>query len=58
MINRIIVSGFGGQGVILIGKILGVCGYEQGIFSTVLSFIPDDSEPEIPSEPETKKAAT
>ena len=36
MINRIIVSGFGGQGVILIGKILGVCGYEQGFFSTVL----------------------
>ena len=36
MINRIIVSGFGGQGVILIGQILGYCGYEQGIFSTVL----------------------
>ena len=36
MINRIIVSGFGGQGVILIGKILGICGYEQGLFSTVL----------------------
>ena len=33
-------------------------GLEVGIFSTVLSFIPDDSEPEIPSEPETKKAAT
>ena len=33
-------------------------GLLAGSFSTVLSFIPDDSEPEIPSEPETKKAAT
>ena len=33
-------------------------GLLAGPFSTVLSFIPNDSEPEIPSEPETKKAAT
>lgn len=36
MINRVIISGFGGQGVMLTGNILGESAFEQGIKSTIL----------------------
>jgi len=36
MLSRIIISGFGGQGVMKIGEIIGQGAFEQGIKSTVL----------------------
>lgn len=36
MINKLIISGFGGQGVMLTGNILGESAFKQGIKSTIM----------------------
>ena len=34
MINRLMIAGFGGQGVMMIGKLIGECAMEQGLNAT------------------------
>ena len=34
MINRLMIAGFGGQGVMMIGKLIGECAMEQGLYAT------------------------
>ena len=34
MINRVMIAGFGGQGVMMIGKLIGQCAMEQDLNAT------------------------
>ena len=34
MINRLMIAGFGGQGVMMIGKLIGQCAMEQDLNAT------------------------
>lgn len=36
MLTNLLVAGFGGQGVMMIGKLIGECAFEQGLYVTFL----------------------
>ena len=36
MINRLMIAGFGGQGVMMIGKLIGECAMEQELYACLL----------------------